>query len=241
MPNLRRAGLVIVCLGITGRGVPRAEPAQVDWVEDPYAPHVTRGSTIRLGTAVGFLYDEPLDVLAIGGTLGLGRRFGRLAIDAELTVLSLQSLDSSNARLGDAERLGAMARYDVLRIGPRWVGPNSLIAVYVEGGAAVAWNHWSQPSSREPARAVPVDEHRVEGQGGLGIAIDHRLQEPIGFPHRIGWFLGWRIAGVPGSAAAAPCRDSASPCRTVSPQMPEAGDRITIRSMLFESSLVVTW
>jgi len=239
---LRRAGLVIVCLGITGRGATWAEPAQVDWVEDPYAPHVTRGSTLRLGTAVGFLYDEPLEVLAIGGTLGLGRRFGRLAIDAELTVLSLQRLDSSNARVGDAERLGAMARYDVLRIGPRWVGPNSLIAVYVEGGAAVAWNHWSQPSAREPARAIPADEKRVEGQGGLGIAIDHRLQEPIGFPHRIGWFLGWRLALSPVSGPDTACRTVDASCRTVaSPMPPASSPSVVERSMVFQSSLSVTW
>jgi len=71
--NLRPVLLAIVCLAITGRGVswadpaqgePEADPARRDWVDNPYAPHVTVGSTVRLGTAVGFLYGEPIDTLA---------------------------------------------------------------------------------------------------------------------------------------------------------------------------------
>jgi hypothetical protein len=61
--------LVIVCLGVTGSGAGWADPAHVDWVEDPYAPHVTRGTTVRLGTAVGFLYRELVDVTALGESL----------------------------------------------------------------------------------------------------------------------------------------------------------------------------
>jgi hypothetical protein len=226
-----------VCLGITGARVGWAEPAHVDWVEDPYAPHVTRGSTVRLGTAVGFLYGEPLDVLAIGATLAAGQRFDRLTIESELDVLALKHDGGANQRVGDAERLGVIARYDVLRIGPRWVGGNSLLSLYVEGGAAVAWNHWSPPASNEAMRVVPDDTKRVEGQAGFGISLDHRLQEPIGFPHRIGWFLGWRIAMAPGaSAPGVACRGTT--CRAT-PAMPE--DRFTDRSMLFQSSLAMTW
>ena len=240
MRNLRRVLLAIVCLGITGRGASWAEPAHVDWVEDPYAPHVTRGTTARLGTAVGFLYGEPLDVLAIGVTTALGQRFGRLAIEAELGLLSLQSRGPANLHLGDAERLGAIARFDVLRAGSHWAGANSLFAVYVEGGAAVAWNHWYQPAAAEAMRAVLDDTKRVEGQVGFGIMIDHRLQEPIGFPHRIGWLLGWRLAVAPvADAAGTACRGDS--CRTLTVTPPEPRDRFVDRSMLFQSSLAVTW
>lgn len=248
MRNLRRVVLAIVCLGITGAGVGWAEPAQfdpekLDWVDNPYAPHRTSGSTARVGTAVGFLYGEPLDVLAIGATAAVGQRFGRLAIEAELAVLALEERSPSSPRLGDAERLGAIARYDVLRIGPRWVGPNSLLSVYVEGGAAVAWNHWYPPAANEVTRVVPADTKRVEGQAGFGLALDHRLQEPIGFPHRIGWFLGWRFGLSP--VAAAPgteCRGQGPvSCRTITPPMTAPSDRIVDRSMLFQSSLVMTW
>jgi len=242
--NLRPVVLAILCLGVTGRPG-WADPAQVDpekfdWVDSPYAPHITRGSTVRLGTAVGFLYGEPVDAMVIGASTGVGQRFGRLAIEAELDVLAIKPREPSSTVLGNAERLGALARFDVIRIGPRYVGGNSLLAVYVEGGAAVAWNHWSAAATADAARVVPADTKRVEGQAGFGIEIDHRLQEPIGFPHRIGWFLGWRIAGTP--APDAPdnvCRGEI--CRTIASPPMTTHDRVIARSMLFQSSLSVTW
>ena len=241
MTNFRRVLLVLVCVGITGGRVGWAEPAHVDWVEDPYAPHVTRGTTARLGTAVGFLHGEPLDVMAIGATAALGQRFGRLTIESELDYLALQIKGGANQRVGDAERLGVVGRFDVIRIGPRWVGGNSLLAIYVEGGAAVAWNHWWARAANEAMRPVPSDTKRVEGQAGFGLSLDHRLQEPIGFPHRVGWFLGWRIAMAPaGGAAGVACRGAI--CRTI-PTTPDDrfADRFTERSMLFQSSLAMTW
>lgn len=237
MRNFRRVLIAGVCLGITGQGMGWADPAHVDWVEDPYAPHVTRGTTLRLGSAAGFLYGERVDAFALGATTAVGQRFGRLAIEAELDLLTLQAKGPASTRLGDAERLGVIGRFDVVRIGPHWVGPNSMLALYVEGGAAVAWNHWYRPAYDEPTRVVPDDTKRVEGQAGFGIEIDHRLQEPIGFPHRIGWFLGWRLAlSRHDSETATVCRGAI--CRVATP-MPE--DRFTDRSMLFQSSLAVTW
>jgi hypothetical protein len=228
--------VVPVCLGITGAGVGWADPAHVDWVEDPYAPHVTSGTTVRLGSAVGFLYGQQLAVLAIGATTAVGQRFGRLTIESELDYLTLQA-QGDGLRLGDAERLGVVARFDVLRFGPHWVGANSLLSVYVEGGAAVAWNHWYQPTAADATRLVPANTKRVEGQVGFGLSLDHRLQEPIGFPHRIGWFLGWRLALAPErSESGAMCGGAV--CRVIE-VMPET--RTTERSMLFQSSLAVTW
>jgi hypothetical protein len=241
MKSLRWVSLVLVCLAITGPRVGWADPAQVDWVEDPYAPHVTRGTTARLGTAVGFLYGEPLDVLALGATTAAGQRFGRLTIEAEFDYLALRTKDGTDQRLGDAERLGVVARYDVVRIGPRWVGGNSLAAIYLEGGAAVAWNHWYAAAIDEPRRVVPDDTKRVEGQVGFGLSLDHRLQEPIGFPRRVGWFLGWRLALSPrASDLSVACRSTTTTCR-VAETMPPSDDRLINRSMLFQSSLAVTW
>jgi hypothetical protein len=228
--------VVSVCLGITGSRVGWADPAHVDWVEDPYAPHVTSGTTVRLGSAVGFLYGEHLDVLALGATTAVGQRFGRLTIESELDYLTLQAT-GAGIRLGDAERLGVVARLDVLRLGPHWVGANSLLSAYAEGGAAVAWNHWYQPTAAEPIRRVPANTKRVEGQVGFGLSLDHRLQEPIGFPHRIGWFLGWRLALAPEhSDPGAMCGGAV--CRAI--EMAPV-DRTVGRSMLFQSSLAVTW
>jgi hypothetical protein len=234
--NFRWVLFALVCLGITGPRAAWAEPAHGDWVDDPFAPHVTRGTTARVGTAVGFLYGELLDVSAIGLTTAVGHRFGRLAIEAELAYLSLNPRGPSSQRIGDAERLGVVARFDVLRIGPQWVGANSLLAFYVEGGAGTAWNHWYRPRASE-MRVVLDDSQRVEGQVGFGVSLDHRLQEPIGFPHRIGWFLGWRLAMAPHAAeTSAVCRGAI--CRS---SVATPGERFIDRSMLFQSSLVATW
>jgi hypothetical protein len=87
-------------------------------------------------------------------------------------------------------------------------------------------------------RVVPDDTKRVEGQVGFGVSLDHRLQQPIGFPHRIGWFLGWRIAMAPHAAdTSTVCRGVV--CRASAP--PPEDDRFIDRSMLFQSSLVATW
>ncbi len=240
MRDLRRLPILIVCLGFTGRGVAWADTAHaapVDWVEDPYAEHITRGTTARLGTSVGFIYGERVDVLALGLTTGVGQRFGRLTIEAEYSYLGFQQNGASIVRLGTGQRLGALARFDVIRIGPRWVGGNSLLSLYVEGGAAVAWNHWFTPGWDEPGRVVPMDTKRPEATVGFGISLDHRLQEPIGFPRRVGWFLGWRVALAPHQTEPATvCRGTS--CRPA-PQMPE--DSYTDRAMLFQSSMAVTW
>lgn len=233
--------VALVCLGFTGPGVAWAEsprsPRAATYVEDPMAPHNTSGSTLRVGTAVGFIYGERQDVLAVGGTVAYGRRWGRLALESEYSYLGFQVKGPSSMALGDGQRLGVVSRFDVLRLGPRIVGGNSLLSVYVEGGAAVAWNDWYLPAHDEASRLVPPDTKRVEGQVGFGIEIDHRLQEPIGFPHRVGWFLGWRMALAPHETEAASiCRGES--CRPA-PMMPH--ERFTDRSMLFQSSLAVTW
>ena len=234
MPRFSR---VLLCLAFTGSAVAWADPTTADYVEDPLAPHDTSGSTARLGTAVGFIYGERLDVTAVGVTAAAGQRFGRLTIEAELDLFTFQPHQNAATHIGDGERLGVMARYDALRLGPKIVGGNSLLALYVEGGAAVAWNHWYQPGPLEEARVVPLDTKRVEGQAGIGLMLEHRLQEPIAFPRRIGWFLGWRVGLAPHQS------EPASVCRAVSCNIVMATPDTSVldRSMLFQSSMEVTW
>ena len=232
--------VAIVCLGFTGLPAASADPAipaRSDYVEDPLAPHVTRGTTARVGTTVGFIYGERLDVTAVGLTTAVGQRWGRFALDAEYSYLTFQARGPSSLSLGDGQRLGVIGRFDVVRLDSHVVGGNSLLAVYVEGGAAVAWNDWYAPAYDEASRLVPIDTKRVEGQAGFGIELDHRLQEPIGFPRRVGWFLGWRVAMAPhATEEAAICRGTQ--CKAA-PMMPH--ERYTDRSMLFQSSLSFTW
>lgn len=238
MSKFRRLGVVVVCLGFTGASVAWAEiPRRRLYIDDPMAPHVTRGPTARLGTSVGFIFGEHVDVTAVGLTAAVGHRFDRLRIEAELTHLRFQEREPSHAVLGNGQRLGVIGRFDVLRLGPRIVGGNSMFAVYVEGGAAVAWNRWYTPAYDEGSRLVPADTKRVEAQTGFGVELDHRLQEPIGFPHRIAWFLGWRFALAPHDP------EPASICRgvTCAPAPMMSHERYTNRSMLFQSSLAVTW
>jgi hypothetical protein len=230
-----------LCLGFTGGGVAWGDEDHGDWVDDPYAPHVTRGTTARLGTMVGFLYGEQVDALGLGLTGAVGQRWGRLALDAEYTYLGLSEIGPSSTKLGEAHRLGVISRFDVIRLGSRWVGGNSLLAIYAEGGAMVAWNRWDRPGYNEAQRVIPADTKRPEAQLGFGVQIDHRLQKPIGFPHRIGWFLGWRMALSP-HASEPPllCRgqEIGMTCRAA-PATSE--DRFVERSLLFQSSLSATW
>jgi hypothetical protein len=232
--------LGVVCLQFTGV---RADPAQDStprpdfYVEDPLAPHHTTGTTARLGTSVGFLYGERLDALALGAVVAGGKRWGRFALEAEYGYYELSEKGPSDRVLGDAQRLGVISRLEVVRLGSSIVGGNSMLSLYVEGGVGVAWNDWYTTPTSSGDRIVPIDTKRVEGQAGFGIMLDHRLQEPIGFPHRIGWFLGWRLAFAPHET------EPASICRGVScraaPMMAE--DRFIDRSMMFGSSLSVTW
>lgn len=229
---------LLVCLAFTGGGVAWADKTTPDfYVEDPYAPHKTSGSEARVGTAVGFLYHEPVDVTAVGLNTAMGYRLGRITLEAEYTYLAFQVRGPDNTRLGRGQRLAALARLDVLRLGSRIVGANSLLSVYVEGGAGIAANEWYRPAYNQASRLVPVDTRRPEGQVGFGIALDHRLQEPIGFPHRVGWFLGWRVAMSPHQPMAA------SVCRGVSckPVAMMDEDRYLDRSLLFQSSLAFTF
>jgi hypothetical protein len=217
-----------------GAGVPGIEK-----IQDPYAPHDPSGSEVRFGTTVGFFHGEPIDAIAVGVTTAIGQRFGRLTIEAEFDWMAVESPRNS-VRIGDAERLGGLGRLDVVRLGPHQVGRNSMLALYVEGGAAIAWNHWYQPRLGQPMHVVPDDTRRVEGQLGFGFLLDHRAQEQSGFPRRVGWFLGWRMGLLPQSMEPEPvCRSTGTACRVSQPR--PAADQPVERSLLFQSSLAMTW
>jgi hypothetical protein len=234
------ASLVLVCLWFTGADVAWAddvtpEPASsADLIVPRVAPQSDYGSTARVGTAVGFVYGAPSDVLAVGFTAAAGQRFGRLGLEAEYTYLSFMAhqtimsaygFSDSDVGVGSGHRLALMARFDVIRLGPTVDNRRSLLTIYVEGGAGTAWNRWSK---QQTDRVVPDDTKRTEGQAGFGLMI---------FPHRVAWLLGWRFAftshqPMTGSL----CRGVS--CSTV--QMNDDGSYVD-RSMLFQSSLEFTF
>ena len=177
--------------------VPPAADATAPWVDDPYGPHNTSGTVAQLGTAVGYVYKNPLDVLAVGGTIAAGRKIGRLTLEAEYGRLDFLSHGSASISLGNANRYGGVVRFDLLRLGSKVVGPNSMLAIY--GEARMAWqaNHWNHLSAADTPRDVPSDSSRTEGSVGFGLLLDHRVEQPRGFPNRIGWLIGWQLIGAP--------------------------------------------
>jgi hypothetical protein len=232
MRNFRWFALASLCLGFTG--VVSADP--VDDVV-PSAPKASNGSTVRVGTAVGFLYGAPDQVLALGFQAAAGQRFGRLGFEAEYTYLGFRQtgeymspigLTEGNISVGNGQRLAALARLDVIQFGPKVENNRALVTVYVEGGAGVAWNHWTRPASTESGRIVPDDTKRTEGQAGFGLMI---------FPHRVAWLLGWRFAVTPHQdMTGSVCRGVS--CRAIT--MPVESSLVD-HSMLFQSSLEFTF
>jgi hypothetical protein len=228
--------LALVCLAFTGAGVAWADSPPLDLLV-PQAAHSDTGSSVRLGTAIGYIYGGPTDVLAIGGTVAAGQRFGRLAFEAEYSYLSFQShavymgpigYEDGDIGVGHGHRVAVMARYDAVRFGPRIDRRRSLITLYVEGGVGSAWNSWTQPTRTDAGRLVPDDTKRTEGQGGFGLMI---------FPHRVAWLLGWRFAFAPHEPM------TGSLCRGVSCRSVTMNDDQSYvdRSMLFQSSLEFTF
>ena len=247
MRNSRRfrlAPLVAACLAFTGARSARADSDQLD-----DKPRLASGATARIGTSVGSVYGAPSPIPAIGAAVAVGHRFGRFAVEAEYTFLSFQGTTlvssslgpvSTDTGIGSGHRLAALARYDVdvIPFGSS-AATTSMLAIYVEGGAGVAWNQWDTPGSGDPMqRLVPANTQRTEGLAGFGVMLDHRLREPFGSPKRIGWFLGWRFAMVPHQPM------SAAICRGVScsaaPAM-ESSSGPMDQSMLFQSSLEFTF
>jgi hypothetical protein len=234
MRNFHRFALLPLCLGVTG--VVSADPLPTDAVV-PTAPKAGTGSTVRVGTAVGFIYGAPDPVLALGVQAAIGQRFGRIGIEAEYTYLDLREHGVEITELGATEnsfsvgsghRLAALARLDVLQFGPHVDNNRSLVTIYAEGGAAIAWNRWSAATLEGMGLTVPDDTKRTEGQAGFGLMI---------FPHRVAWLLGWRFAVSPHQdMTGSVCRGVS--CRSV--VMPTDNSMVD-HSMLFQSSLEFTF
>ncbi|MCE9571908.1 MAG: hypothetical protein K8W52_02010 [Deltaproteobacteria bacterium] len=216
---------------------PSSPIARRHWVDDPYAPHVTEGTLLRVGSAVGGVRVDSRKYTGIGGMIALGRRQGRLSFDAEYTMLVLQDPGPSSIELGRAHQLAAVGRVDVLRLGPHIVGGNSMIALFTEAGLARTFYRYAMPRYGETPREVPADNSRTQVEVGMGLFLDHRLEQPLGFPNRIGWQLGWRLAASPRAT-----RDEMVACRgciaSPNPTTPvEAYDT----EMLLTSTLDFTW
>jgi hypothetical protein len=183
-----------------GEVEPRPQAPQVEhrnWIDDPYAPHVTDGTLLRVGSAIGALTIDQRKYSGIGGVVALGRRINRFSFDVEYTFMQLQDPGPSAVVLGRAQDLALVGRLDLLRLGPRVVGANSMIAFYAEGAVEESAYHYDLPGENDDPRPVPEDNWRAKAAVGFGAMLDHRLEQPLGFPNRFGWRLGWRLASSP--------------------------------------------
>jgi hypothetical protein len=241
---MRRACWVILCLGFTGSNVAWADPSQEvqdHWVENPYQAHDTTGTEVRFGSLVGILAIDGKDYTGLGGMIAAGHRFGRLAFDAEYGFMAVTERGPSEFRYGTAHQIQINARLDVLRLDSTVVGPNSLVAFYVEGSAG--------RELRQPYALDPEDPaHKpMPGGGsnllaaGFGLMFDHRLEQPLGFPNRVAWQLGWRILGSPRPTpdAIVTCKGSDCAEAKMSPSMMQFG--VSETSLEVASSLAFTW
>lgn len=232
-----------VLLGFTGAGVAVAQPPpgetapqppQIEhrnWIDDPYQPHVTDGTSMRFGTAVGNLHVDQRAYTGLGAVIALGRRAGRFALEIEYAYLALQDPGPSSMVYGRAQDLALVGRVDLLRLGPTIVGANSMVAFYGEGAIEDTAYHYTLPQLGDAPRPVPDDNTRIKAAVGFGALLDHRLEQPLGFPNRIGWQLGWRLATSP--------RDQHDPmvaCRGCLAAM--VGTPMTSR--IYDTELIVT-
>jgi len=193
------SALTVLCLGFTGTATAWADESHDLWIEDPYQGHDTTGAEVRVGSVVGVLALDGREYTALGAMVAVGHRWDRLALDAEYGYLDVTERGPSNFHYGVAHEIGVDVRYDVLRLGSRVVGPNSMVGIYVEGRIA---RQLRDPdsipgTSRDSSRTRMPGGTSNQLVGGFGFEFDHRLEQPRGFPNRVGWQLGWRVVGAP--------------------------------------------
>jgi hypothetical protein len=234
---------ICLCLGFTGSSIAVADELQLGlrdkWVEDPYQAHDTTGATFRLGSVVGILALDEREFTGLGGSVAAGHRWGRLAIDAEYGYLEITERGPSSLRYGEAHELGVNVRFDVVRLGSRVVGPNSMAGMYVEGRVARQMRSPDRiPQNDDRATAMPGGSSS-QVAAGFGVMFDHRLEQPRGFPNRVGWQLGWRVIGAPqpGPESYTTCRGS----ECVAAPSPDMPLRLGETSLVLSSSIGFTW
>jgi hypothetical protein len=239
--RLRRGlGLGLLCLGFTLPATAVADEAQRSakkWIEDPYEPHETVGPNLRAGSAVGWIIHDDKTYTALGGSISVGPRIGRLTLEAGYVFAELSEPGPSPLRHGNFHRLSANARADLIRLGSRSLGPNSMLAIYGEAGLARQFHHWYRPNFGEPMREVPLDAGRSFAVFGFGLNLDHRLEQPLGLA-RVGWQLGWQLttSGREDPMNTVVCRGTEC---VAGPLVPRSPVRDT--SLLVTSTIAFTW
>ncbi len=240
--RLRRGwSLGVLCLGFTLPATAvadEARPPSARWIEDPYEPHDTTGANLRAGSAVGWIIHDDKTYTALGGAISVGPRIGRFTLEAGYVFAELSDPGPSTMGHGNLHRLSVNARADLVRLGSRSLGPNSMLALYGEAGLARQFHHWYKPQAGQAMREIPVDANRSIAVFGFGLNLDHRLEQPRGVPTRVGWQLGWQLT----ASERADTRNTIV-CRgpecIAGPIVPRVAGRDT--SLLVTSTIAFTW
>lgn len=214
--------MALLLLWFTGPHVARAEPARSAF-----------GPTARLGTAVGFAELGDESVSTLGGEVGLGYRFGPLAIEAQLgqaTMLDPEHDGESNRVRGDLFRWGLVAR--AFAPAMSWPGtsdPDSVLRLYGELGGGRQRGRW----------ATGETFRRTDASAGGGWLLDHSMEPRRGLPLRsVGWQMGWQLQ----ASRADDGPDDAvyrSTCVDCGPPMPHDTD--TDLALVVTCSLSASW
>jgi hypothetical protein len=229
--------IAYLLLSFTGSGIA--------WADESQEAYVPQDTGVRGGTVVGYSSFNGDEYLTLGAAFAVGHRFGRITIEAEYDYLTLQSGGDQSVVLGTAHRLGVNARVDILRVGRRFVGKNSRVVLWGELGVGRQYTDWAagavDPTLSRPDRdalsrqigAMDQAPPRPDAAVGFGWLLDHRFDQPRGFPARVGWQFGWRITGAEQLASITPVLACTDDC--MSPESPADV------SLLVSSSLLFSW
>jgi hypothetical protein len=209
------------------------------WVDDPYQPHETFGPNLRVGSAVGYLIHDEQQYTMLGAAVAIGPRIGRFALEAGYVFAELSEPGPSSLAHGNIHRLSINSRADLIRLGSSSLGPNSMLALYGEVGVARQLHHWYKPGEGTARRIIPEDNGRTVGVLGFGLNLDHRLEQPLGFPSRIGWQLGWQLTASDRQEMG-PTVECKSPGNCIAGPVMQHG-RVRDTSLLVTSTIAFTW
>jgi hypothetical protein len=212
----------LLLLGFTGTRVARADTARS-----------RSGPTARLGTAVGFAEVGDETVTTLGGEVGLGYRFGPVALEAQLdhaSMLDPGSVGEGDRVRGDLGRWGVNGR--VFAPAMSWPGtrdPDSVLRLFGEIGAGRQRGEWSTGETF----------HRTDVSIGGGWLLDHSMEPRRALPLRsVGWLMGWQLQAA--RADREPGDDAVyrTTCKDCGPPMP---DRDTDVALVVTCSLSASW
>lgn len=236
-------GVGLLCLGFTLPATAVADEARPPpppdrWIEDPYEPHDTTGANLRAGSAAGWVVHDDETYTALGAAVSVGPRIGRYTLEAGYVYAELSEPGPSSLAHGNLHRLSVNGRADLVRLGSHSLGPNSMLALYGEVGLARQLHHWYRPAVGQAQRVVPVDAGRSLAVFGFGLNLDHRLEQPRGFPSRVGWQLGWQLTASDQQAAGNTVLCRGPECVAGPTVMRPPGRDV---SLLVTSTIAFTW